>query len=161
MLVVDWIFVGVLLVSVALGLWRGLVYEVLSVANWLLAFMLAQWWGVALGQRLPLGEQLDTLRHLAGFVVVFLGAVFAGGLLIWGISKLVGRVGLRPVDRMLGGAFGMLRWLIVLMAVAWLVQMTPIQKQAWWHESLTADFSLWTLNKLKPVLPPSVSKYFP
>ena len=38
----DWIFVGVLLVSLALGAWRGLVYEVLSLLSWIAAFVLAQ-----------------------------------------------------------------------------------------------------------------------
>ena len=41
--VLDWVLLAVLLVSLLLGLWRGLVYEVLSVVSWIAAFVLAQW----------------------------------------------------------------------------------------------------------------------
>ena len=40
----DWILLGVLLASMVVGLWRGLVYEVLSLAGWVAAFFVAQWW---------------------------------------------------------------------------------------------------------------------
>ena len=39
----DWICLAVLALSLSIGAWRGLVYEVLSVVNWVLAFVLAQW----------------------------------------------------------------------------------------------------------------------
>ena len=39
----DWILLAVLMASMLVGLWRGLVYEVLSLAGWLAAFILAQW----------------------------------------------------------------------------------------------------------------------
>ena len=40
---IDLSLLVTLLASVVLGLWRGLVFEVLSVAGWVLAFLLAQW----------------------------------------------------------------------------------------------------------------------
>ena len=49
MLVLDWICVAVLLGSLLLGAWRGLVYEVVSVASWIAAFFLAQWFAVEVG----------------------------------------------------------------------------------------------------------------
>ena len=38
MTTLDWIFVAVLLGSMLLGAWRGLVYEVLSLLGWIVAF---------------------------------------------------------------------------------------------------------------------------
>ncbi len=157
----DWIFVVALLASIALGVWRGFVYEVLSVLNWLLAFVLAQWLGDAVGQHLPIDTGSDSIRHVVGFVLVFVLSVFVGGLLVWGLPKLVERAGLRPVDRGLGGVFGLVRAVILTLALAVLVQMTPARNQAWWRDSLLADTSMWTLKKLKPVMPEGVGKYFP
>ena len=37
MVLTDWVLLAALLLSVLLGLWRGLVYEVLSVAGWVAA----------------------------------------------------------------------------------------------------------------------------
>jgi len=157
----DWIFVVALLASIALGVWRGFVYEVLSVLNWLLAFVLAQWLGDAVGRGLPIDTGSDQIRHVVGFVLVFVLSVFLGGLLVWGLPKLVERAGLRPVDRGLGGVFGLVRAVILALALAVLVQMTPAKNQGWWRDSLVADTSLWSLKKLKPVLPEGVGKYVP
>ena len=66
----DWIFLIVLLGSLALGAWRGFVYEVMSVLSWLLAFFLAQWFGMDVGQWLPMGGMSDVLRFAAGFVLL-------------------------------------------------------------------------------------------
>ena len=67
------------------------------------------------------------MRYAAGFVVVFIAVVFAGGLLAWLIKKLVEAVGLRPVDRALGAVFGLVRGAVLLLALAVVVNMTPLQ----------------------------------
>jgi membrane protein required for colicin V production len=161
MTILDWIFLVALFASIALGAWRGLVYEVLSVLNWLLALVLAQWLGDDVGQLLPITGNAEALSHMAGFVLVFVLSVFLGGVLVWGLPKLLERAGLRPVDRVLGGCFGVLRAVIVTLALTVLVLMTPLKSQAWWSDSLVADTSIWTLKKLKPVLPAGMGKYLP
>jgi membrane protein required for colicin V production len=161
MTALDWIFVVGLLASVGLGVWRGFVYEVLSVLNWLLAFVLAQWLGADVGRQLPIGEYSEALRQIVGFVLVFVVSVFLGGLLVWGLPKLIEQAGLRPVDRVLGGVFGLLRGLILLLALTVLVLMTPLKSQVWWREAAGVRLSVEALKVLKPVLPQSVGKYLP
>ena len=39
----DWVVVALLALSLLVGAWRGLVYEVLSVLSWIAAFVVAQW----------------------------------------------------------------------------------------------------------------------
>ena len=157
----DWVFLAVLGLSFLLGAWRGLVYEVLSVASWIAAFVLAQWLGADAAARLPMGNAGEPLRLAAGFVVVFIGAVFAGGLLAWGIKKLVEAVGLRPIDRVLGAAFGLLRGAVILLAVAVVVHMTALRNGAWWTESVGAGVATAALKGLKPVVPERFGPYFP
>ena len=157
----DWIFIVALLASIALGVWRGFVYEVLSVLNWLLAFVLAQWLGADVGRQLPMGGSSEALGNIAGFVLVFVASVFIGGLLVWGLPKLIEQAGLRPVDRVLGGVFGLLRGLILLLALTVLVLMSPLKSQTWWREAKAARVSVEALKLLKPVLPQSVGKYLP
>src|SRR5688572_27538757 len=105
MAALDWVFVAVLALSLLLGAWRGLVYEVLSVISWIAAFIVAQWLAPEAAEWLPLRGSAEPIRYAAGFVVVFIAVVFAGALLAWLTKKLVEAVGLRPVDRMLGAAF--------------------------------------------------------
>ena len=131
----DWIFLIVLLGSLALGAWRGFVYEVMSVLSWLLAFFLAQWFGMDVGQWLPMGGMSDVLRFAAGFLLVFVVVALAGGWLVWLLTKLVKKSGLQRVDRVLGAGFGVLRGMILLLAVAVVMEMTPMKTSVWWRAS--------------------------
>jgi membrane protein required for colicin V production len=157
----DWVFLAVLLASLLLGLLRGLVYEVLSVMSWLAAFVLAQWLAPQAGDWLPMAASAEPVRYAAGFAVVFILAVFAGGLVAWGMRKLVEAAGLRPVDRALGAAFGVVRGVVLLLAAAVVVNMTPLRSAAWWTESVGAGVSTAALRGLKPVLPERFGQYLP
>ena len=157
----DWIFLAVLSISLVVGAWRGLVYELLSLANWIAAFVLAQWFAPQAGQLLPISGATEVVRFAAGFVLVFVLALFAGGLLAFLVRKLVAAVGLRPVDRVLGAAFGLVRGVVVLLALTVVVGMTPLNTGAWWQESTGASVATVVLQGLKPVLPQEFGKYLP
>jgi membrane protein required for colicin V production len=158
---VDIFLLLVVLASVLLGIWRGLVYEVLSVAGWVAAFFVAQWYAEPVSLRLPLGETAEPLRYAAGFVVVFVATVFASGLLAWLLKQLIEKVGLRPVDRVLGAGFGLLRGGVILLAVALVVGMTPLKSHAAWQASVGARWLDASLHALKGVMPENLAKYFP
>lgn len=159
MAAVDWILLGVLLFSMALGAWRGLVYEVLSVLGWVVSFFVAQWFAPQVATLLPLQSASEPVRYAAAFVLVFIAAVFAAGLLAFLLKKLVEAIGLRPVDRTLGAAFGLVRGLILLLAVTVVMDMTALKGSDWWLESKGAAVLTATLKGLKPVLPEQFAKY--
>lgn len=161
MAMLDWIILAVLALSLALGAWRGLVYEVMSVLGWIAAFVLAQWLAPDAAAWLPMGQAGETLRYAAGFVLVFIATAFLAGLLAWLVKKMVEAVGLRPVDRTLGAAFGLVRGGVLLLATAVVVNMTPLQSGDWWTESTGAGVSTTVLRGLKPVLPERFGQYLP
>lgn len=157
----DWIFAVVLLASMAIGAWRGLIFEVLSVAGWVASFFVAQWFAPDMAAVLPLGDSDGALRYAAGFIVVFVGAVFACGFLAWLAKKLVDAIGLRPADRTLGAVFGVLRGVVVLLVVAVVVGLTPLHEAAWWQESRSAPVLGGMLKSLKPALPEEFGRHLP
>lgn len=159
LVVADWAFLGVLAVSLLIGAWRGLVYEVLSVIGWALSFYLAQWMAPDLATRLPLQGASNPVRYAAAFVLIFIVAVFLAGLLAVLLKKLVEAIGLRPADRTLGAAFGLVRGLILLLAVTVVINMTALKSSVWWQESKGADVLTAALKSLKPVLPEPFAKY--
>lgn len=161
MAALDWILLAVLGASMLLGAWRGLVYEMLSVAAWVAAFFLAQWFAPAAAEWLPMAGAAEPVRYAAGFVLVFVAAVFAGGLVAWLLKKLVEALGLRPVDRTLGMLFGLLRGLVLLLAVTVVVGMTPLQGSPWWWQSAGAGMLVAALKNLKPVLPEAFGRHLP
>jgi membrane protein required for colicin V production len=155
----DWILLAVLIASLALGAWRGLVYEVLSVLGWAASFYAAQWFAPQVATMLPLQSASEPVRYAAAFVLVFIAALFAAGLLAFLLKKLVEAMGLRPVDRTLGAAFGVLRGLIVLLAATVVMDMTALRASSWWQESKGAPLLEATLKALKPVLPAPFARY--
>lgn len=149
----------VLVLSLIVGAWRGLVFEVLSVLGWALAFYAAQWFAPVVATMLPLQSASDSVRYAAAFVLVFIVAVFAAGLLTVLIKKMVDAMGLRPVDRTLGAAFGVVRGLILLLAVTVVINMTALKTSVWWQESQGAELLTAMLSGLKPVLPEQFARY--
>ncbi len=158
---VDWTLLGILGVSFAIGAWRGLVFEVLSVFVWIAAFVLAQWFAPEVAVKLPMAGTAQSLRYAAGFVLVFVGTAFVAGLFVQLIKKMVTAVGLRPVDRTLGAIFGLLRGAILLLAIAVVMNMTALRSQADWQASQGATMLTELLIKLKPLLPQEFGKYLP
>lgn len=158
----DWVLLGVLLASMVVGLWRGLVYEVLSLAGWVAAFVVAQWLAADVVGWLPFVKGAPaSVQYAVAFAVVFVVTVFAAGLVSWLIKKLVETVGLRPVDRTLGGVFGLARGVVLLLALTVVLQLTGLSKDAWWS---TAQGPVWLetmLTGLKPLLPQTFVEYLP
>ncbi len=159
--VLDWIFAGVLLLSMLLGGWRGFVYEVLSLAAWITAFVVARWLGADVAQHLPMQGASDLLRQIAGFLIVFIGSLMLGTLLAVLVKMLLTKVGLRPVDRLLGAIFGVVRGLLLLLLATALVQLSPLKDSATWQQSTGAHLSSGLLRYLKSALSHELQTYLP
>lgn len=159
--VLDWVFAAVLLASVLVGAWRGLVFEVLSLLSWIAAFVLAQWLALDVARYLPMGGATEMVRYGAGFLLVFIATAMFGGLLASLLKKLMASVGLRPVDRVLGSAFGAVRGVFLLLLATLLAAMTPFKSSAAWQESQGVALSLAVLHGIQPSLPRELVKYLP
>lgn len=160
--ITDWVLLGVLLASLLVGLWRGLVYEVLSLAGWVGAFILAQWLAADVVAFLPfLKEAAAQVKYALAFALVFVATLFAAGLLSWLVKKLVETVGLRPVDRALGGIFGLARGMVLLLALTVVLQLMGLTSEAWWQNATGPGWLDMTLKGLKPLLPQELVDYLP
>ena len=158
---VDWILLAVLGLSLLLGMWRGIVQEVLSLAGWVAAFYVSQMYAPAAAAWLPMEGSSQILRYAAGFVVVFV-AVLVGTVLVSAlIKKLISAVGLGPLDRLLGSLFGLMRGVVILLAVTVLVGMTPMRDTEAWKQAQGTQWLQQFLHVLKPVLPADFGKYLP
>lgn len=158
---VDWVFGAVLLLSLLIGAWRGLVFEVLSALNWIAAFFLAQWFALDVAHMLPMSGSSDILRYVIGFVAVFVLVVFVGSLLARLVQRLFASVGLQPADRALGAMFGLIRGVAVLLAATVVLSMTPFKTSHLWIESFGVGVSLAMLRGLQPVLPQEFGRHLP
>ncbi len=158
---IDLALLAALLLSTLFGLWRGLLLEVLALAGWVVAWFAAQWLAPQWAPYLPLGEPESSLNAGAGFVAAFVVVLIGCALVARLVRLLVSATPLKGVDRLLGAAFGLVRGVVLLLAAATVVALTPAAKSPDWHASLGAQWLQVALHELKPLLPADLARHLP
>lgn len=154
----DYFVLAVMAVSLLVGVSRGVVSEMLALLAWVAAFIAARMWALPAGNLL-LAELPDPLwRQLAGFVAVFVGVLISFALLRWIVTLMLKAVGLRPLDRMLGALFGVVRGVLVLLIVVLMAGLTPLPQQQWWRQAMFAPPMETGVLAVRPWLPPELAK---
>jgi membrane protein required for colicin V production len=158
---VDWALLLVLAISVVVGLWRGLVFEVLSLLGWVAAYVVAQAFATSLSPLLPVGVPGGALNHAVGFALVFIVALIVWALASRLLRMVIHATPLQAIDRLLGAVFGLLRGAVLLLAVATVVLLTPAQRSPAWQQSQGAAWLAALLQGLKPLLPDAIARQLP
>lgn len=137
----DIVLLAVLGLSAVVGLWRGFIGEVMSLAVWIAAFWLAFVFGPQVADMYEAYVDAPTARWALGYTSVFLLALVVGGLLTWLIGKLIKSTGLSGTDRILGLGFGLLRGAAVGCAMVLVAGFTPLpQEDAWRNAQIVPGF---------------------
>jgi len=125
----------ILSVSAIIGLARGLVREVLSLAVWLAAFVLAMAFSGQLAESLHPHIENPSARFVVSFAGIFVGVLVTGGFLQWITRRLIETSGLSGMDRTLGFLFGGLRGAIL--CIVSLMLLRPYAgDETWWQASV-------------------------
>jgi membrane protein required for colicin V production len=158
MTVFDYAVFGVVAASLLLGLWRGLVSEVLALLAWVAAFFAAR--AVAPGLAPTFGRFTHeaALQYVAAFAAVFVAVllVVAIGRIV--AAKLLRAVGLGWADRLLGMLFGIGRGVLIALVAVLLGGMTPLPREAWWRDAWLAPPLETAVVAAKPWLPKTVAQ---
>ena len=156
----DLTILSILIVSVIVSLFRGLIREVLSLLIWIGAFWLA-WTFVdhGAGWLQPFIE-LPSARHLIAFVALFVAALIIGGLINYLVGQLITKTGLGASDRFFGMFFGLARGIIAVTALVLFLQATPLSKDPWWNESTVQPHFSKLAGWLKAQMPDDMAEYF-
>ena len=158
----GWVDIGLaifLALSVVIGLMRGFVFELLSLAGWFAAYFAARWFTPQCQSYIPLGEPGSALNYGATFACVFLLALVVWGVAARLVRALIRATPLSPIDRVLGAGFGLLRGLVVLLVLATVVGVSPLAKSMAWQQSQGAVWLNALLHGLRPVFTNEVSQH--
>lgn len=131
MTIFDYAFLGLLAIMTVLGLWRGLVSEVLALVAWVLAIFLARTFAQDVGQ------------WLAGWMVDPVGRQVAG----LGLS-----------DRFLGGCFGLVKGLLIAMVLVTAGGMIGFARAPWWQGAYFSPPLETAVLASRPWLPDAIAK---
>jgi membrane protein required for colicin V production len=149
----DLLLLGIIGVSVLLGLMRGFIGVLASVAAWLLATWAAFHFGARLALLFAGGDTAGPTQLLAGYGLSFLGVLLFVGLIGWLLRKLVHSVGLSGVDRAMGAALGLVRGGFVACMLVLLMGFTAMPRDAGWQQSRVVPVLLPGAQWLRGWLP--------
>jgi membrane protein required for colicin V production len=134
---VDYSILGILALSVLVGVLRGFVREVLGLATWIGAAAMTYFFGGYVAHQLVPVISAPEVRLIAGQALLFIGSLFLGALITHLIGALVRESPVAPVDRTLGGMFGFVRGVAALVIVVMLADASvATREQRWWNESV-------------------------
>jgi membrane protein required for colicin V production len=152
----DYGVIAVLGVSIAWGVWRGLVHEVFSLAGWIMAFLAGNLFAAPLSEFMPAAMRPE-FRVILAFVLIFVAVLIAAALIAALITKFVTVSVLHSLNRWLGALFGLLRGLLIVIVFAMVAGMTSLPRKPVWTESATGYSLAQTVVQLKPWLPPALA----
>jgi membrane protein required for colicin V production len=127
----DVVLGAVLLISFVGAVRNGLSKEIIRLAALVVGIVGGMWWyrGAAAYWKTLVAD--ESIASFAGFLTILFGTLIAGIVLAWVLAKILGWVGLRWFDRLLGGAFGLVRGLLICGAlVLALLAFTPLSSSA-------------------------------
>lgn len=159
MTIFDFLVLFVLICSIIISTFRGLVKEVLSLVSWIAAFVVANAYGEDLASMLPDVISGNMMRLIVAFIALFLGVRLLMALLSLAVETMVKAGGLTVADRGLGGLFGLGRGIIIVLAVVLLCGMTSIPKQAFWKEALLSPLAETLALTVRPFLPGDIARH--
>ena len=153
MVVIDWVILAVVAVSVLISLKRGFVKEALSLATWVIAFIVARMFGANLATLLVGTVDTESLRWVIAFTVLFVGTLVIGAMLNHLLIEFIRMTGLTGTDRVFGMVFGFVRGLVILVGVVYGLQYTVVPNDAWWQESSIIPYLTTLADWARKTLP--------
>lgn len=155
----DLIALGIIAISILVGAIRGFIKEAFSLAVWAAAFLVAFQYSGALALQLEGHIELPSARTALAFSGLFLLVLLIGGLLTFLIGKLVEKTGLSGTDRLLGGVFGGVRGLVLVIALMLVAGLTPVPQDPWWQSSRSIQSLLPLAEWSAQFLPDYILEY--
>jgi membrane protein required for colicin V production len=149
----DYAVIAILAASVLIGLFRGLIKELLSLIAYVAAFTAAMRYGPLVYEWLTPHIDTPALRLGVSYVGVFIAVLLAVGIVNMALGMLIKATGLSPADRGLGGIFGLARGLLIVLVLVIAAGFTPLPKEPWWTGATFSPLAEEGARAVKPWVP--------
>lgn len=153
----DYAVIAVMLISVAIGLLRGAVREVMNIAGWVLAFVVAYNFAPDLAKTFADWAAEPVLRLVAAWIAIFLLVLLAVAVITSLVSGLIKQLGLGGLDRGVGALIGAARGLLVLLALTLAAGFTNMPQTSIWRDAATTPWLEIAALYSRTLLPDGIS----
>jgi membrane protein required for colicin V production len=132
---VDYLIVLLCVLSAGIGVWRGFVKEALSLLTLLAAIWLAWRFADLIAPKFGNWAADAEVRVWTARVIVFVLAIAVGAVVSWLARQLIRHTGLSGVDRLLGGAFGFARGVLIVGLMVIVLDFFQLDQDDWWQSA--------------------------
>ena len=153
MAILDIAILGLIFISVIVGLLRGFTKELTSIAAWVISIYLALNFYKPVSQYLTAYIKQQWLSNFAGSAIVFVGSLFILSMVGYLISKAVASTGIKGTDRVLGSVLGLVRGVLIVAVFMVIASIFNVKGTSWWNESQVVPHLLPIANAINSVLP--------
>lgn len=153
----DYVFLSVLALSAAVGMWRGLASEVIAMLAWVLAVFAAWRYSGEIAGLLSGVISEPAWRPVVAFALIFIAVLLVAALLRFLLRELLKAVGLGAADRLFGAVFGLARGLAIAFAVVLLGGLVGVAREPWWANAMFSPPLETAVISAKPWLPDAVA----
>ncbi len=133
--IIDIIIAVAIIISIIVGFIRGFIKEAISIAALVIAIWAALYFGPAVGNVSESWLSSEDMQTWFGRILVFAIILSIGGLLGWGLSKLIRLSVLSGMDRFLGSLFGAVRGVLLVALFILGGQFAGFSNDDWWVDS--------------------------
>ncbi len=154
----DYAVIAVIGLSSLVGWWRGFMYELFSLIGWLAAYIVARTFSAQMLPYVPEAMGADSIRSAAAFATLFIVTLIVGALFAWFLARLAKFAGLAGMDGKFGAIFGMLRGVLVVIALVWLGGLTDLPQKPFWRDAWSSKPLQETALCAKDYLPEDAAK---
>ncbi len=134
----DYAVIAIIVLSAVVGWWRGFMYELFSLIGWLAAYIVARTFSAEAVPYVPPAVGDANMRATVAFAALFIAVLIVAALFAWLLARLAKFAGLSGMDGKFGAVFGMLRGVLVVLALVWLGGLTDLPREPFWRNALTS-----------------------
>ena len=156
----TWFDYGVLAIlgfSLIVGVLRGVLRELVMLAGWISAFVLATVFSRQITPMMP--ESLGpVLAPLLAYACIFIAVLIVAGFIALLLTMLAKSAGLGVMNRLMGAGFGVVRGLLVVLALVLVGGLTPLPKEPFWRNAVSSGAFETVIVAARPLLPEDLRK---
>jgi membrane protein required for colicin V production len=154
----DYAVLAIVGLSVVVSLLRGVVREMMSLVSWIGSVWIALHFAPKVAPLLPASLGHPWLRLFVVFVGLMLLSLLLFALIGLALARLLRGSGLDPWDRAAGVLFGLVRALVILVALVLAAGLTPLPREAVWRNAMFSRPLVVLAKNARSFLPASLAE---
>lgn len=149
----DVVMLVILAVATFFGLWKGLAWQVASVASFVLSYVVAVQGSSSVA---PLVGLREPWNYLVAMLILFVATSAAVWLAFRLVAGLIDKIQLKAFDRQLGALLGLFKGVLICLVVTFFAVTLSETLRQEVLQARSGYYIALLIDRIKPLLPPEV-----